>query len=74
MGPHLAPSPIGPDGGDELGAGNEVEPGSVARVLLVDGNARLDAKLRVGMGVALDKRAALVARVGLPAEPATLAK
>lgn len=31
MGPHLAPSPIGPDGGDELGAGNEVEPGSVAR-------------------------------------------
>lgn len=47
MGPHLAPSPIGPDGGDELGAGNEVEPGSVARVLLVDGNARLDVK-RVG--------------------------
>ena len=76
MGPHLAPSPIGPharpdsvpnrtagqtrlhlpigpDDGGELGAGNEVEPGSVARVLLVDGNARLDVKLRVGMGVAL---------------------
>lgn len=59
MGPHLAPPPnrtsgqtrlhlpIRPDDGDELGAGNEVEPGSVARILLVDGNARLDAK-RVG--------------------------
>lgn len=70
MGPHLAPSPIGPqarpdsvpnrtagqtrlhlpigpDDGGELGAGNEVEPGSVARVLLVDGSARLDVK-RVG--------------------------